>query len=271
LLVFNGELYAATVGDPNYGWYKPYLMKYNGFDAWVKILTSNLGSQCYGIGSLVEFEGAIYGGGMGYGGDAGGRLFMYNPQSAPYWVDKAPRYSSEQVISALAVFNNKIYGGSAFNGYLFEWNGSNGWLLRAPHIANVNRINCLTVFEGELYAGTGDTCQLLKWNGSNAWIALAGQYGSEQVISALVIYKEKLYGCTRVWGTPSGGYLLEWNGSVWVEKASAGVGLTSMVVCGGYLYASGTNGKLYRWNDVDAWDQVADQLDSDLGKILAVF
>ncbi|HEX7483041.1 MAG TPA: hypothetical protein VF350_06205 [Candidatus Bathyarchaeia archaeon] len=65
--------------------------------------------------------------------------------------------------------------------------------------------------------------------------------------------------------------MFNWNGAVWVEEASAVVSLTSMVVYSGRLYASGVDGKLYRWNDVDAWDQVADQLNCDSGKALVVF
>ena len=264
MIVFNQRLYAGATGDGN-NWWNPYLLEWNGVDAWVRVVSFTIGQQETGIPSMAIFNGHLYG-----GGSSTGRLFVWDPDLG-YWDQRASRYGSEQIISALIEFNGKLYGGSSFSGYLLEWNESNAWVLKAGTITGAIRISCFAVFGGELYAGTGDSCKLLKWNGSDAWVEMAGQYASEQVISALVEYQGKLYGCTRVWGTPVGGYLLEWSGSAWVEKAAAGESLVAMVVYKGYLYAASVLGKLYRWDGDSSWVLVAAQLNYEGGSKLIVF
>jgi hypothetical protein len=269
LLVFNGEIYAGVAGDGN-SWWKPYLLKWNGVDAWIKLVDFNWGSQAIGIGSLVEYNGSIYAGAWG-GFSPGGALFMYDGHN--YWIDKAPMYVSEQAIFALIVFNGKLYGGSSFNGYLLEWNDSNAWVLKAGAVSGANTIRSMVNFNGELYAGTGPYSKLLKWNGSNAWVELAGQYGSESYLKKLIVYRGALFACTGLSYTT--GCLLEWSGTAWIHRATLSVGATDgimdLAVFNDSLYGISASGKLYRWNNVDAWVEVADTLNYDGGMCLAVF
>jgi len=267
MLIFNGELYAGTLGDSNYGWYKPYLIKWNGVDAWEKKVTSNNWTQQTGITALLAYHSNIYAASAG-GVSDGARLFMYQPGSN-IWVDKAPRYGSEQTIYALTVFNDKIYGGTSFNGHLLEWNSSNAWILRAVGVYHANTIRSMIVFNGELYAGTGPYSKLLKWNGLDAWIELAGQYETEQYLMALVNFNGSLFACTGL-GSPNG-YLLEWSGTAWIQRANAGISLNDLAVCNNKLYAVSGTGKLFCWNGSDAFTEVAGVLNYSSGSKLIVF
>ena len=38
------------------------------------------------------------------------------------WVEKAPKLGGETSIRSLCVYNGKLYGGTAPNGKLYEWN-----------------------------------------------------------------------------------------------------------------------------------------------------
>ena len=267
MLVFNGELYAGTIGDSNYGWYKPYLVKWNGVDAWEKIVTGNYWTMQTGITALVAYHSNIYAASAG-GVSDGARLFMYQSGSN-MWVDKAPRYGSEQIIYALIVFNDKIYGGSSFNGFLLEWNGSNAWILRAGAVYHASTIRSMIVFNGELYAGTGPYSKFLKWNGLDAWIELAGQYETEQYLMALVNFNGSLFTCTGL-GSPNG-YLLQWSGTAWIQRATAGTSLNDMAVCNGKLYAVSGTGRLFCWNGTDALTEVAGVLNYASGSKLIAF
>ena len=53
--------------------------------------------------------------------------------------------TAETSINSLAVFNNKLYGGTSPNGKLYEWNGADAWVEKAPKLGSETTINSLAV------------------------------------------------------------------------------------------------------------------------------
>ena len=79
------------------------------------------------------------------------------------WVEKAPKLGGEGIIYSLCVYNGKLYGGTAFNGKLYEWNGTNAWVEKAPSLGE-GHILSLCVYNGKLYGGTAPSAKLYEWN-----------------------------------------------------------------------------------------------------------
>jgi len=179
------------------------------------------------------------------------------------WKEVAPKLGSESYIYSLAVFNNKLYGGTNPNGKLYEWNGTNAWVEVAPKLGSETYILSLAVFNNKLYGSTASNGKLYEWNGTNAWVEVAPQLGSETYILSLAVFNNKLYG-----GTLPNGKLYEWNGTnAWIEvapKLGSETNIQSLAVFNNKLYG-GTypNGKLYEWNGTNAWVEVAPKLGSE--------
>src|SRR5574343_249419 len=81
------------------------------------------------------------------------------------WTEVAPKLGTETYIYSLAVLNGEIYGGTASNGKLYKWNGTNAWTEVAPKLGTETRIYSLTVLNSEIYGGTYPNGKLYKWNG----------------------------------------------------------------------------------------------------------
>ncbi|GAB6283406.1 MAG: hypothetical protein STSR0008_21720 [Ignavibacterium sp.] len=184
-----------------------------------------------------------------------------NNRSDAAWIQKAPKAGDTEIyIRSLAVYNGKLYGGTAPNSKLYEWNGTDAWVEKAPKLGVETFILSLAVYNGKLYGGTNPNGKLYEWNGTDAWVEKASTLGAETQINSLAVYNGKLYG-----GTGNNGKLYEWNGTdAWVEKAStlgAETSIRSLAVYNDKLYG-GTypNGKLYEWNDIDAWVEKASTL-----------
>jgi len=232
-------------------------------------------SSSYGAFKLKGFMA------FNYALDATGVTYYSNPANHPKvvdqtatnaWVEVAPTLGAETYIFSLAVFNNKLYGGTYPNGKLYEWNGTNAWVEVAPKLGAETYIYSLAVFNNKLYGGTGENGKLYEWNGTNAWVEVAPKLGAETYILSLAVFNNKLYG-----GTYPNGKLYEWNGTnAWVEVAptlGAETNIRSLAVFNNKLYG-GTipNGKLYEWNGTNAWVEVAPTLGAEIYIMsLAVF
>ena len=92
-----------------------------------------------------------------------------------HWTEVAPQLNSQAYIRSLAVFNGKLYGGTATGGCLFEWNGVDSWIQVAPQLNSQTHILSLAVFNGKLYGGTYPGGCLFEWNGVNSWKQVAPQ------------------------------------------------------------------------------------------------
>jgi len=180
------------------------------------------------------------------------------------WVQKAPQLGGETVIKSLAVYNNKLYGGTGdLAGALYEWNDVNLWVQVAPQLGVEVGINDLAVYNGKLYGGTTPNGNLYEWNDVNLWVQVAPQFYAQTNIISLAVYNGKLYG-----GTFPSGLLFEWNDvDAWTlvaDQLDGELGIYSLAVYNDKLYG-GTynNGRLYEWNGVDAWVQVAPKLGAE--------
>jgi len=189
-----------------------------------------------------------------------GKELQFPVPNRPAWHEKAPKLEDEGQIRSLAVYNNKLYGGTATHGKLYEWNGTDAWVEKAPTLGSVSHIYSLAVYNNKLYGGTYPYGRLYEWNGTDAWIEKAPTLGDENNIYSLAVYNNKLYG-----GTRPNGKLYEWNGTdAWIEKAPT-LGsenhIYSLAVYNNKLYGgTGYNGKLYEWNGTDAWIEKAPTL-----------
>ena len=74
--------------------------------------------------------------------------------SSKTWVEVAPTLGTETSILSLAVYNNKLYGGTYPNGKLYEWNGTNAWVEVAPKLGTETHIYSLAVYNNKLYGGS---------------------------------------------------------------------------------------------------------------------
>jgi hypothetical protein len=182
------------------------------------------------------------------------------------WIQKAPMLGSETNIYSLAVFNNKLYGGTGPNGNLFEWDGTSTWIQRAAKLASETSILSLTTFNGKLYGSTSPNGLLYGWDGTSAWALKAAKLGSETAINALAVdtVANKLYG-----GTSPNGMLYEWDGaSNWINRGAnapaSDTSINSLTVFNGKLYGgTSPNGMLLEWNNANAWVQRATQFGSE--------
>jgi len=77
---------------------------------------------------------------------------------------------AEIYIYSLAVYNNKLYGGTYPNGKLYEWNGVDAWVEVAPRLGDETHIFSLAVYNNKLYGGTYPNGKLYEWNGVDAWV-----------------------------------------------------------------------------------------------------
>jgi len=98
---------------------------------------------------------------------------------ADAWVEVAPKLGAETRIYSLAVYNNKLYGGTYSNGKLYEWNDNDAWVEVAPKPGAETHIFSLAVYNNKLYGGTYPNGKLYEWNDNDAWVEVAPQLGAE--------------------------------------------------------------------------------------------
>jgi hypothetical protein len=163
---------------------------------------------------------------------------------------------TETWMGDLIEFDDKVYGGSAPNAMLWEWNALDAWIWRGTATGET-QLRGMATLNNELYVTSYPSGKLWKWNGINVLNEVAPQLGAETLVRALINHNDVLYG-----GTGINGKLYAWNGiNAWTEKA-AKLGTETAINClcvyNNKLYGgTGPNGYLYEWNDVDAWVAVS--------------
>ncbi|MGD0804316.1 MAG: DUF2341 domain-containing protein [Candidatus Bathyarchaeia archaeon] len=241
LAVFNGKLYGGTSpGGRLFEWT-------TGATVWTQ-RAPQLGAET-DIKSL-----AVYDPGTGsklYGGTSpGGKLYQWD--STNYvWIQVAPKLK----ILSLALFNNKIYGGTD-DGRLLEWDSTNlVWVQAAAQLGSETSVNCLTVYNpgsgSNLYAGTSPDGMLYQWDSvGRAWIQKATK-GALSItdITSLNVFNGKIYA-----GTNPNAYLCSWVSSQtsWnQEQTAAGESMINSLATAGSTsansYGFGTNSG--NWNN----------------------
>lgn len=239
-VVFNNKLYAGTsfTGE---------LLEFDDTTHWI-VKAPILGGLAF-ISALTVYNGELYAlAGSGYPGT---KLYKWNNTDA--WIAVASQLGGEQVWT-LAVFNNKLYGGTAPNGKLFEFNNVDAWIEKAPRLSSQTTITALIVFKGKLYGGTAPNGKLFEFNNVNAWIEKAPQLGLETSINSMVIFEDGLYA-----GTSTHAKLYKWNElNAWAEVAAQiavnQMNITSLIVFLGRLCGGNTgSGDLLRWEGVTSY------------------
>ena len=132
------------------------------------------------------------------------------------WTQVAPLLGSETHILSLTTLNGKIYGGTAPNGNLYEWNGTDAWIQVAPKLEDETQIRSLTTLNGKIYGGTIPNGNLYEWNGTTAWTQVAPKLEDETHILSLTTLNGKIYG-----GTYPNSNLLEWGSYYSIGDTSA--------------------------------------------------
>ena len=264
LIEFDNKLYAGE--NPN-----GRLLEWSGGDEWT-VVADMLSSQIQT--RIIEFDSKIYA-----GTSHGGMLFEWN-STGEEWLKVADTLSSQDNIRSLAVHDGALYGGTDPDGMLFKWDiGSTTWVMVADSfstIAGEKWIYSLIEYDGVLYGGTlgpeSDTKAMLLSSTGGAWTILAVADDPTQDSfwgSSLAQYNGKIY-----MGTYDRGNLLEHTiGSTTLTRKAGALyegrlSIEELIVFDGNLYG-GTGhsdingGKLFKWNDVDTWVQVADQVNGN--------
>ena len=116
--------------------------------------------------------------------------------SANGWVEVAPAIRASCNIRCVVAYDGKIYGassGSANEGALLEWNGTDAWAEVADTYNDGSTgleyaIQSLIVYSDKIYAGTAVNGYLLEWNGTDAWAKVADTLNFQDAISSLCEY-----------------------------------------------------------------------------------
>ncbi len=141
------------------------------------------------------------------------------------WEQVAGQLNSQTNVFWLEEYNGKLYGGTGSGGRLFEWNDVNAWVEKAGQLNSQTTINSLKTYLTKLMGSTGAAARLFRWDDVSAWAQVAGTLlSNDSNVYSLMVFSVdgKLYGGQhRPTGVPNHG------------------------------------GSLYRWNDVNAWVQVA--------------
>ena len=146
--------------------------------------------------------------------------------------------STEADIYSLAVYDGKLYAGSATGGKVFVYDGTT-W--SESYDSTEGYIYSLAVYGGKLYAGSGTGGKVFVYDGST-W---SESYDStEGYILSLAVYDGKLYA-----GSGTGGKVYVYDGTTWSESYdSTEERIYSLAVYGGKLYAgSGAGGIIFRY------------------------
>jgi len=146
--------------------------------------------------------------------------------------------STEADIYSLAVYDGKLYAGSATGGKVFVYDGTT-W--SESYDSTETYIYSLAVYDGKLYAGSGSGGKVFVYDGTT-W---SESYDStEGYILSLAVYDGKLYA-----GSGTGGKVYVYDGTTWSESYdSTEERILSLAVYDGKLYAgSGAGGIIFRY------------------------
>ncbi len=125
-------------------------------------------------------------------------------------------------VSALAVYDNTLYGAGGFGSFLAQWSGER-WIPLDP--GPNGSVRALTVFDGRLVAagtfravaGNTDACIVAAWDGST-WSAFGSGLDYTAAPTAVTSYGDKLVVGGNLWlkDQPAETRAAEWNGNSWV-------------------------------------------------------
>jgi len=162
--------------------------------------------------------------------------------------------SDETTIYSLAVYNGKLYAGSASGGKVFVFDGTD-WSV--SYDSDETNIFSLAVYNGKLYAGSGSGGKVFVFDGTDWSVS----YDSDETdIRSLAVYNGKLYA-----GSASGGKVFVFDGTDWSESYdSTETYIFSLAVYNGKLYAgSGSVGKVFVFDGAN-WSESYDSTETHI-------
>jgi hypothetical protein len=190
----------------------------------------------------------------------------------------ALHYAGEDNIWSILPWGGKVYCATGGTGLLLRYDidlitGLGSFVLCGVHLT-ANNVYCLAAYDdggGEAIFGGTDEASLVKWNGATPgiWTEEADTPAGQTAIRSLVVYQSLLFGASAPDGIL---YKYDIGGSAWVAvTASLGATIYALVVYKGRLYGSGENGNLYRWNNLDDWEQVCDIYGTEEVRSMALY
>lgn len=170
------------------------------------------------------------------------------------WAEVAPQLYGQTILCS-TVLNNKIYAGTNPDGLLFEYNGSDSWVQVADTLDGQLSIYSLAVYNSKLYGVTLPDGYLFEWDGVDEWDKVTNLIGTIIGVPRLVVHDNKLYLILS-------GSLYQWNDiDDWVFICTTpATSINSAISYDGSLYIGTSDGRLYEWDGVSAWNVVAIKL-----------
>ena len=194
-----------------------------------------------------------------YSGSSAGYGVMYTTSAGQTWIDASTVSAGVSVggwVSAMAVFNGKLYAGDYGSNKIFSSADGLTWDAGTP----VGDIDSLIVFNGKIYAGDTYNGKVYSSVDGAAW-DLGIKLNIDSVngtILPFAVFNGRLYasntaGTGRVYSTADGA---TWDG---VTNVCGGTNVCwnvwSLAVFNGKLYATDGNiGKVYSSADGKSWD-----------------
>lgn len=172
-------------------------------------------------------------------------------------------------IASMESFVGKIYSGTyqPLGGYLLEYDDIDSWSVVANAPISTWVVSDLIEYNNILHGGfiiTSTIGRLYGWNGS-AWVLEGSTINGG--IECMIKYKGDLYVATQR-ESGSAGELWRWNDIDTLTKVAPQLNgqlkINSMEIYNDELVASTyPGGRLFKWNDSNAWLQIADSYYSD--------
>lgn len=194
LVEFNDELYGGTSPSGKLlHWVK-------ATNAWEQVAAQLTAGAIYCL--------VVYDDGTGeavFGGTDEATLVKWNGVDA--WSEEAAQAGGTQTdIRAMVVYHGKIYGASAPDGILYEYDVAGGqWVAKTNSLGTA--IYALAVHMGRIY-GSGADGKLYRWNNTDDWEVICSAItigGSAQEVRCMAKYQNRLFG-----GTYNGAALIEY-------------------------------------------------------------
>jgi hypothetical protein len=94
-------------------------------------------------------------------------------------------------IRSLVVYNTQLYAGTAPNGTVWRYDGTQGWTsVGQPGGSTTQRINALAVHSGSLYAAVGPQARVLRYAGGTTWVEGDIQLDNNGEVAALALHAD---------------------------------------------------------------------------------
>ena len=238
LTAWNGHLYAGTEGGGR-------IVRSADGVSWTEAADTHL-DRVYGI---TPFQGALYAGGHNP------RPEIWKSDDGVLWKRAASLPPDQHGVNSLAVFNGKLYAGTAAAGIYRSSDGvawtASGSLKRVKAAGWPYWVRFLREFKGNLYAGLEGGGLYTSGDGEN-WKEIDLPLTKKAGVRGAEVFNGRIYLGT----TGTGEIWRSGDGKIWekVFERPNGRGYSgAMAAFNGMLYAS-MNGAIYRSRDGEHWD-----------------